>query len=70
MAGAAECSARSSADSAGEAIISLSHRITTMQHDEDGGRTIRALEHTVSEFRMTINNNLASCSKNTCGHRA
>ena len=29
-----------------------------MQHDEDGGRTIRALEHTVSEFRMTINNNL------------
>jgi hypothetical protein len=41
-----------------------------MQHDEDGGRTIRALEHTVSEFRMTINNNLASCSKNTCGHRA
>ena len=29
-----------------------------MQHDEDGGRTIRALEHTVSEIRMTINNGL------------
>ena len=26
-----------------------------MQHDEDGGRTVRALKHTVSEIRMTIN---------------
>jgi hypothetical protein len=26
-----------------------------MQHDDDGGRTIRALEHSVMEIRTTLN---------------
>ena len=29
-----------------------------MQYDDDGGRTIRALEHSVMEIRTTLNNGL------------
>ena len=29
-----------------------------MQYDDDGGRTIRALEHSVTEIRTMLNNGL------------
>ena len=29
-----------------------------MQHDDDGGRAIRALEYTVTEIRTTLDNSL------------